>query len=116
MFITSTIPPRRGGSKKGGGSKRVFKGGEISGVSGGSKQVLKSFQGCSMSRFLIGNEVAIRIEPYQEWFSVKNSRVDTWTVPREPIGFWAVARKLGGWCTVARKPIGFWSVARALNG
>ena len=50
-----------------------------------------------MNRFLIGNDIVIRIEPYQEWVSVKNSRVDTWAVARELIGFWAVARKLNGW-------------------
>ena len=83
---------------------------------GVAKQVFKSFQGCSMNRFLIENDIVKRIESYQEWFSIMNSRVDTWTVAREFIGFWAVARKLNGWCAVARKLIGFWSVARALNG
>ena len=43
-----------------------------------------------MNRFLIKNEIAIRIEPYKEWFSVKNSRVDTWTVARELIGLCTV--------------------------
>ena len=53
------------------------------------------------------NEIVIGVEPYSECNSVKNSRVDTWTVARKPNGIWAVARKFNGRCTVARKPIGF---------
>ena len=49
-----------------------------------------------MNRFLIENDILIRIEPYYEWVSVKNSRVDTLAVARELIGWWAVARALNG--------------------
>ena len=76
-----------------GSGKRVFKGGEIN---AGTKQVFKSLQGRGMNRFLIGNDIVIRVGPYQEWVSVKNSRVDTWAVALELIGFWSVARALNG--------------------